>query len=134
MKNVFFAAAVVCLAAGFALSSFRLAQSAQRRIYWVCACLAAGGALFGGMTVAAYVTSSYIKIGGKIYALTVADGQPDPEDTPQDTHAGNSSNSGWRRWSPPAASHCCTSRLSTPPGAGHCGAHSLWTLAHAPAT
>jgi hypothetical protein len=40
------------------------------------------------MTVAAYVTSSYIKIGGKIYALTVADSQPDPEDGPSDTNAG----------------------------------------------
>ncbi len=34
--------------------------------------------MFGAMTVAAYVTTSYIKIGGKIYALTVADSQPDP--------------------------------------------------------
>jgi hypothetical protein len=44
--------------------------------------LVVGGLFFGGMTVAAYVTSSYIKIGGKIYALTVADSQPDPEDRP----------------------------------------------------
>lgn len=99
MKNVFFAAAAVFLAVGFSLSSFRLAISAQRRIYWVCACLAGvagflaaypklgtafalGGLFFGGMTVVAYVTSSYIKIGGKIYALTVADSQPDPEGRP----------------------------------------------------
>jgi hypothetical protein len=99
MKNAFFGAAVVCMFVGFALSSFRLTASAQRRIYWFCACLtalfgflapypkfttglAAGGALFGGMVVVAYVTSSYIKIGGKIYALTVADSQPDPDDRP----------------------------------------------------
>jgi hypothetical protein len=105
MKNVCFAAAVVCMFVGFSLSSFRLTVSIQRRIYWICACIAgllgflapypkfgtgvaAGAALFGGMTVAAYVTSSYIKIGGKIYALTVADSQPDPEDGPSDTNAG----------------------------------------------
>jgi hypothetical protein len=104
VKNVFFAAAVVSLVVGFSLSSFRLTRSAQRRIYWLCACLAAmfgflapypkfgtgfavAVALFGGMVVAAYLTSSYIKIGGKVYALTVADSQPDPVDDPSDTDA-----------------------------------------------
>jgi hypothetical protein len=105
VKNILFAAAAASFLAGFSLSSFRLNMRVQRRVYWVCACLAAifgflmplpntrtglvvGGLFFSGMTVAAYVTSSYIKIGGKIYALTVADSQPDPEDGPSDTHAG----------------------------------------------
>lgn len=99
MKNAFFAAAAICFIAGFSLSSFHLARSAQRRIYWACACLAAvfgflaaypnsktglvvAGLFFAAMTVAAYVTTPYIKIGGKVYALTVADSQPDPEDAP----------------------------------------------------
>ena len=99
MKNICFAAAVVFLVAGFSLSSLKLSIGAQRRAYWVCTCLAgiagalagypkigtAAGlaALFaGGMTVVAYVTSSYIKIGGKVYALTASDSQPDPGDPP----------------------------------------------------
>lgn len=97
MKNLCFAAAVVFLVAGFALSSLRLDIRTQRRLYWLCACgaalfgalapypklgtgLAAGGTLFAGMVVAAYVTSPYIKIGGKVFALTVADSQPDAQD------------------------------------------------------
>lgn len=35
------------------------------------------------MTVAAYVSTPYIKIGGKIYSLTIPD--PDPEDAPATT-------------------------------------------------
>jgi hypothetical protein len=99
MKHVFLAAAVICLIVSFSLSSFHLTRSAQRRIYWASACLAAvsgflaaypnshtglgiGGIFFGTMTFVAYGTTPYIKIGGKIYALTVADSQPDPEDAP----------------------------------------------------
>jgi hypothetical protein len=104
MKNAFFAAAAACFLVGFSLSSFRLTLRVQRRLYWACACLAAvfgflmalpnsrtgivvGALFFSGMTVAAYATGSYIKIGGKIYALTVVDGQPDRDDARQDTDA-----------------------------------------------
>jgi hypothetical protein len=105
MKNILFAAAAACFLTGFSLSSFRLNIKLQRRLYWACAGLAfifgflmalpnirtglaVGGLFFSGMVVAAYVTSSYIKIGGKIYALTVADSQPDLGDGPSDTTAG----------------------------------------------
>ncbi|BBZ22359.1 hypothetical protein MHIB_07770 [Mycolicibacter hiberniae] len=37
------------------------------------------------MAIAAYVSTPYIKIGGKIYSLTIED--PDPEDTPATTDA-----------------------------------------------
>jgi hypothetical protein len=45
---------------------------------------AVGAALLviAAMTAAAYGYTPYIKIRGKIYALTVQDSQPDPEDTP----------------------------------------------------
>jgi hypothetical protein len=99
MKDIFFGAAVVCFFAGFSVSSFRLSRNAQRRAYWVCACLAGvsgflmcypnwekglgvAGLFFGAMAIAAYVTTPYIKIGGKVYALTVSDSQPDPEEAP----------------------------------------------------
>ena len=80
------------------LDLLHISRSSQRRIYWASASLAAvsgflmvypnwqkglgiAGILLGAMTMAAYAATPYIKIRGKIYALTVADSQPDPEDT-----------------------------------------------------
>lgn len=103
MKDVFFGAAVVCYIAGFSLSSFRLTRSAQRRIYWLCACLAGvsgylacypdrergfgvAGIFFGGMVIAAYTATSYIKISGRIFALSLADSQ---SESPAAPHSGD---------------------------------------------
>ncbi len=72
-------------------------RSLQRRIYWGCACLGAVAAFFAFypdsgkaagmgafflavMAVVAYAYTPYIKIGGRIYALTVQDSRPDPDD------------------------------------------------------
>ena len=63
-----------------------------------------GGLVFGaatrfGMALAAYFTSSYIKIGGRIYAFHAADERPDlqPGDAPPSgttrSPAGNTSSS-----------------------------------------
>lgn len=94
MKTVFFGAAVVCFIAGFSLSSLPITRSAQRRIYWLFACLAAvsgflmcypdrakgigvAGLFAAGMVVAAYTATPYIKIGGRIFALSIADSRHD---------------------------------------------------------
>lgn len=78
------------------LSFLKISRSTQRRIYWGCAC---GGALsgflmgypnwksgiwiglgfLGAMTLAAWAYTPYVKIGGRIYALTVDNSQPDPD-------------------------------------------------------
>jgi hypothetical protein len=103
VKNVFFGAAVVCFVAGFSLSSLRITRSAQRRIYWLFACLAGvsgflmcypdrakglgvAGLFVAAMVVAAYAATPYIKIRGKIFALSLADSQPDGHEAA--THAG----------------------------------------------
>lgn len=94
MKNVFFGAAVVCFIAGFSLSSWRITRSAQRRLYWLFACLAGvsgflmcypdrakglgvAGLFVAAMVVAAYVATPYIKIRGRIFALSITDSRPD---------------------------------------------------------
>jgi hypothetical protein len=76
-----------------------LSRSAQRRLYWAGAGLAAIAGflmfypnlksaigiavmLFATITLMAYVSTPYIKIGGKIYALASSDRQPDPQDSP----------------------------------------------------
>jgi hypothetical protein len=99
MSDFFFLIVVACVVISFVQSFFKHSRSSQRRIYWTCARVAAvagffavypdwkkgsGFALFalGAMMVMAYVYTPYIKIGGKIYALTVQDSRPDPEDTP----------------------------------------------------
>jgi len=96
MTTFFLLVAGLCIATGIALSFLNISRSSQRRIYWASACLAAvAGFLIGypniknalglaamlltTMTVMAYVSTPYIKIGGKIYALTVRDRQPDPD-------------------------------------------------------
>lgn len=99
MKNIFFGVAVACFIAGFSLSSFRLPPSAQRRIYWLFACLAGvsgylmcypdrekgfgvAGLFFAAMVVAAYTATPYIKIGDRVFALSLADSRlDDPEGT-----------------------------------------------------
>ena len=97
MQHIFLGVIVLCFVVCFALSFFDISRGSQRRIYWASACLAAvsgfligypnwqkglgiTGILLGAMIMAAYAATPYIKIGGKIYALTVSDRQPDPQD------------------------------------------------------
>ncbi|MGV0626918.1 hypothetical protein [Mycolicibacter minnesotensis] len=87
----------LCLVAGFALPFLKIGRHAERRWYWGLVCIAGtagvlstyptwnraaalGFAPVASMVVLAYVSTPYIKIGGKIYALTITD--PDPEDAP----------------------------------------------------
>jgi hypothetical protein len=107
VQHIFLGVIVLCFVVCFALSFFDISRGSQRRIYWASACLAAvsgfligypnwqkglgiTGILLGAMIMAAYAATPYIKIGGKIYALTVADSRPDPEDidTPAGDHPG----------------------------------------------
>lgn len=100
VRDLSFGVIVLCYLAGFLLSFSKISTSAQRRIYWSCACIAGffgtlatyptwtNAAVLGilvpaVMAVAAYVSTPYIKIRGKIYALTITD--PDPEDEPATT-------------------------------------------------
>jgi hypothetical protein len=76
---------------------FKHSRSSQRRIYWICTIVGAVAAFFmvnpdwkkglgialgclAVMTVVAYANTPYIKIGGKVYALTVQDSRSDPDD------------------------------------------------------
>lgn len=97
VANLSFGLILLCYLAGFLLTCSKTSTSSQRRIYWICTC-AAG--VFGALATyptwnnaavlavlspavmvgAAYVGTSYIKISGKIYSLTITD--PDPEDAP----------------------------------------------------
>jgi hypothetical protein len=98
MSNLFFIVLVACAATALIQQYFKHSRRSQRRIYWSCACVGAvaaclafypdwkkglGMALFflGVMTVAAYAYTPYIKFGGKIYALTVQDSRPEPDET-----------------------------------------------------
>lgn len=107
MKNVFFGAAVVCFIAGFSLSSLRITRGAQRRSYWLFACLAGvsgflmcypdrvtglgvAGLFVVAMVVAAYAATPYIKIRGRIFALSLTDSRPDdPEDPTRSGRSGD---------------------------------------------
>jgi hypothetical protein len=97
MPNLFFILLVACALVGLGQQYVSYGLALQRRIYWTCACLGAVAAFFafhpdskkgiwmglfflGVMLVAAYGYTPYIKIGGKIYALTVQDSQPDSDD------------------------------------------------------
>lgn len=97
MRTLFFLIAGLCFLVGLGLSYAGLSRNAQRRIYWAAAGLAsvcgfASGypnvknavgvavMLLAAMTFMAYVSTPYIKIGGKIYALALGDRQPDPPD------------------------------------------------------
>ncbi|WP_235009789.1 hypothetical protein [Mycobacterium sp. 3519A] len=97
MANVFFVILVVCAVGALAQQYVKYSRSLQRRIYWGCACLGAVAAYFafypdsrkgigialffvGVMIAAAYAYTPYIKIGGKVYALTVQDSRPAPDE------------------------------------------------------
>jgi hypothetical protein len=97
MSDLLFWVVALCFVAGFMLSFLKISRSAQRRLYWTCACVAGvsgalstyptwdGAAALGILPVAAmvvmgYVATPYIKIGGKIYSLTVGARRPDPDD------------------------------------------------------
>jgi hypothetical protein len=92
--KVFFALAGVCLVITVLSSLILKSTQAQRRGFWIgtfgAAAFSFVGALpdwFGGlafavggvfvMAMSAYFTSSFIKIGGKVYAFHTRDGQPD---------------------------------------------------------
>jgi hypothetical protein len=77
----------------------KISRRAQRGLYWACACVAdVSGFLMGypsfktglgiaaillsAMIFGAYAFTPYIKIGKKIYALTVDDSRSDPDDQP----------------------------------------------------
>lgn len=99
MSDMLFGVVVLCFVAGFVLSFLNISRSAQRRIYWTCACVAGGCGtlstyptwdnaaalgifLAAAMAAMAYVSTPYIKIGGKIYALTISAQRPDPDSAP----------------------------------------------------
>ncbi len=99
MSDVLIAVFAASIAIAVIQSFFNHSRSSQRRIYWSCACIAAVAGFFAvypdwkkgvgfvlcwswAMVVIAYAYTPYIKIGGKIYALTVQDSRPDPGDTP----------------------------------------------------
>lgn len=103
MSDLLFWVVALCFVAGFMLSFLNISRSMQRRLYWSCACAAGvagamstyptwdGAATLGilplaAMVVMAYVATPYIKIGGKIYSLTVGAQRPDAEVVP---HAEN---------------------------------------------
>lgn len=88
MSNVFFIILVACAVVALIQQYVKYSLSLQRRIYWSCASLGAtaaflafypdsekgfGMGLFflGVMIVAAYGYTPYIKIGRKVYALTI---------------------------------------------------------------
>lgn len=100
VSNLSFGVIILCLVGGFTLSFLKISTSAQRRIYWTLACTAGVSGIFlkypswddavalglfplVTMAFIAYVATPYIKIRGRIYALTITD--PDPEDAPATT-------------------------------------------------
>jgi hypothetical protein len=104
MSNPFFVLLVACAVGALIQQYVKYSRSSQRRVYWGCASLGTiaaflafypdskkglGMALFflGAMTVIAYAYTPYIKIGSKVYALTVQDSRPDPDESSDDTAA-----------------------------------------------
>ena len=104
MSDLFFVLLVASLAIAVIQQFFKHSRTSQRRIYWSCTCVGAvsgfligypdwtrgsGMALFllGVMAVAAYAYTPYIKVGGKIYALTVQDSRPDADESSDKTDA-----------------------------------------------
>jgi hypothetical protein len=96
VTHLFLGVIILCFVVGLTLDFFNLSRSTQRRLYWAGAGLAAiagflmvypnwknglaiAGILFAAMTIAAYAATPYVKIGGKTYALTVADCRPDQD-------------------------------------------------------
>jgi len=99
MNDIALGGLILCIAICVAISSFKIGVEIQRRIYWVSVAVAAvfgaamaypkwttglwiAGILLGAMTVAAYTTTPYIKIGGRIFALSLADSQPESQAAP----------------------------------------------------
>jgi hypothetical protein len=107
MKDVFFGGAVLCIIVNVFIPS-SIPRSSQRRIYWGSTCVAAvsgflacypnwqnglgvAGTFVAAMTLAAYAATPYIRIRGKIYALTVRlrVEQTDPQSDPApDSYSG----------------------------------------------
>jgi hypothetical protein len=102
VSNAFFILLVACAVVALIQQYVKYGRSLQRRIYWSCACLGAvaaflafypdskkgiGMGLFflGVMIAAAYGYTPYIKIRGKVYALTVQDSEPDSDETSDQT-------------------------------------------------
>lgn len=94
--SVFLCLVTALIAATFFESFLKVSRSTHRTIYWTCTAAAAAcgfmvaypnykeglltiAFVVGGLVMTAYFNTPYIKIGGKIYALTVADSQPDPD-------------------------------------------------------
>ncbi|WP_343573431.1 hypothetical protein [Mycobacterium sp.] len=103
MNDIALGGVIVCIAICVTLSSFKIGIETQRRIYWASVAVAAAfgaamaypkwatglwiaGILLGAMTVAAYTTTPYIKIGGRIFALSLADSQSESKTA---THSGD---------------------------------------------
>jgi hypothetical protein len=99
MRTFLLVIVAACFAAAVALPLFKIPRRAQRHMYWCCAALATFCGFFIGypepakavpiaaltlaaMTIAAFAYTPYLKIGGRIYALTVRDRRPDLEDAP----------------------------------------------------
>src|SRR5262245_54098544 len=97
MSDFFLALFVAALGIAVIQQFFKHSRSSRRRIYWGCTIVGAGAAFLmvnpdwkkgfaialgclAIMTVVAYANTPYIKIRGKVYALTVQDSQPDPDD------------------------------------------------------
>jgi hypothetical protein len=104
MSDFFFLVFASALAVAVIQQFFKHSRSSQRRIYWSCAIVGtiaaflmiypdwkkgSGIALFyfGLMTFVAYAYTPYIKIAGKVYALTVQDSTPDVDESSEKTDA-----------------------------------------------
>lgn len=104
MANLFFIILVVCAVVALTQQYVKYSRSLQRRVYWSSACLGSVAAFLAFypdskkglglaafflvvMAAAAWAYTPYIKIAGKVYALTVQDSQPDPEDNSDETVA-----------------------------------------------
>ncbi|MGV9802490.1 hypothetical protein ACWDTP_31020 [Mycobacterium sp. NPDC003449] len=99
MRDFFQIIFIAAIAVAVIQQFFDHSRSSQRRIYWSSTCVGAiaafltlypdvgkgllvGLAIFAAMGIAAYGYTPYIKIRGKIYALTAQDSDPDPEGKP----------------------------------------------------
>jgi hypothetical protein len=95
----FFVIALLCVFSGLVPSFFKISVARQRRIYWRCAVLGAVAGFFCGypevgrgvgaaalvifaMILGAVRATPYLKIGGKIYALSAADRRARDDDVP----------------------------------------------------
>lgn len=94
--SVFLYLLTALISATFFEAFLKVSRATHRIIYWTCTAAAAAcgfmvaypnckealltSAFVGGcLVMIAYFKTPYIKIGGKVYALTVADSQPDPD-------------------------------------------------------